>query len=350
MFFTVGQKVILKYTNDEGVVTELHSDGMVVVRLDGMDMTIPVFEEDLRPANQLPLHKSPEMPKKEAPKVPVFEVESQYTIINSLGLQLAFETVMKYENIEKYNIYLINDTASGVVFLFKLLLGSDILLESDNKIEPMSVQYVGELFYDELIDLPEAHIEAREVSTAGVGELLTKMIKLKPQNFFKNIITAPLLNKQVHHFVLFENFEPPVVKKEQKENKEDLKAYTKRVKEPTKPVYQSKSEGRRVRLNTVEEYANFNPEIDLHIENLTDKASGMSNGEILKMQLQHFDRFMQKAYRLGVPRVFIIHGVGKGKLRDEITTKLIQEYDIETFRNEFHPKYGFGATEVVWIK
>jgi DNA-nicking Smr family endonuclease len=347
MFFTVGQKVILKYTNDEGVVTELHQDGMVVVRLDGMDMTIPVFEEDLRPANVLPLHKSPDLPKKPAPPAPVFEVKTQYGILQSLGLQLAFETVYKYENIDKYNIYLINDTDIGVVFIFKIMLGDAILLEIDNKIEPMSVLFLGELFYDELIEIPEAIIEAREVSTAGIGDTLTKVLKLKPQSFFKSIMTAPLLNKQVHHFVLFENFNPAAPKKKEKENKEDLKAYTKRVKEPAQPVYYAQSAGRKVNRNEIEEYANFNTEIDLHIENLTDKSSGMSNGEILKMQLLHFDRFMQKAYRLGVPRVFIIHGVGKGKLRDAIATKLIQEYDIETFRNEYHAKYGFGATEVV---
>ncbi len=347
MFFTVGQKVILKYTSDEGVVTELHKDGMVVVRLDGMDMTIPVFEEDLRPANSLPLHKSPDLPKKPTVSAPVFEVATQYGILQSLGLQLAFETVYKYENIDKYNTYLINDTDVGVVFVFKIQLGDAILLEIDNKIDPMSVMFLGELFYDELVEIPEAIIEAREVSTAGVGDILTKVIKLKPQSFFKSIMTAPLLNKQVHHFVLFENFNPPQPKAKEKGAKEDLKAYTKRVKEPVKPVYQSPSIGRKVSRNEIEEYANFNTEIDLHIENITDKSSGMSNGEILKMQLHHFDRFMQKAYRLGVPRVFIIHGVGKGKLRDAITTKLLQEYDIETFRNEFHPKYGFGATEVV---
>jgi DNA-nicking Smr family endonuclease len=157
------------------------------------------------------------------------------------------------------------------------------------------------------------------------------------------------LNKSVNHFILFENFNPPA-KPKNVSQQEDLKSYTKRVSEPVKAKikYTSPTQERKLSRNGIEEYANFNPEIDLHIENLTKSHSGMTNGEILNIQLRHFDTFMQKAYRLGVPRVFIIHGVGKGKLRDEITTKLIQEYDIETFRNEYHPKYGFGATEVVF--
>jgi len=72
----------------------------------------------------------------------------------------------------------------------------------------------------------------------------------------------------------------------------------------------------------------------------------MDNAQILRLQLSHFEAFIENALRIGVPRVFIIHGVGKGKLRDMIATKLIQNRDVETFRNEYHPRYGWGATEV----
>jgi hypothetical protein len=48
-------------------------------------------------------------------------VETQYGILQSLGLQLGFEAVMKYENVEKYNIYLINDTNSDLIFILVLL-------------------------------------------------------------------------------------------------------------------------------------------------------------------------------------------------------------------------------------
>lgn len=346
MFFTVGQKVILKYTDDEGTVMQLHQDGTVMVRLDDSDMTIPIFEEDLLPANILPIHKSTELPKKKEVEIPNFPIETQYGILQSLGLQVAFEAVTKYENIEKYNVYLINDTSSELVYIFQLRLENELLFEVDNKIGSIEVQFLGELFYDELNDIPEVYVEVKEITTAGLGEKLVKTIKLKPQNFFKNVITAPLLNKRVHHFVLFNKFEAITQPKVQ--SKEDLKTYTKRLKEPIIKVVPSNSNSRRLNKHEIEEFANFNPVIDLHIENLTEKSKEMTNGEIINLQLRHFEQFMQKAYRLGVPRVFIIHGVGKGKLRDEIATRLIQEYDIQTFKNEYHPKYGFGATEVIF--
>jgi dsDNA-specific endonuclease/ATPase MutS2 len=49
-----------------------------------------------------------------------------------------------------------------------------------------------------------------------------------------------------------------------------------------------------------------------------------------------------------VDRIFVIHGVGEGKLRDVISTQLMQMTEVKSFKNEFHPRYGFGATEVIF--
>jgi len=146
------------------------------------------------------------------------------------------------------------------------------------------------------------------------------------------------LNLKVHHYVLFENFEDPP------EKEEDLLTYTKRISTPLKHT----SSSRFVDKHSVSELANFNPEIDLHINNLTSKYEGLSNTEKIRIQLYHFDEFIAKGIRLGVPRVFVIHGVGKGKLRNEIASRLIQNPDVETFKNEFHPRYGYGAAEVIF--
>lgn len=62
--------------------------------------------------------------------------------------------------------------------------------------------------------------------------------------------------------------------------------------------------------------------------------------------MSHFEAFLSKAVRLGVPSVFIIHGVGKGVLKDAISQRLKQHPNVAEFRNEYHPKYGWGATEV----
>ncbi|WP_428409939.1 Smr/MutS family protein [Phaeodactylibacter xiamenensis] len=43
-----------------------------------------------------------------------------------------------------------------------------------------------------------------------------------------------------------------------------------------------------------------------------------------------------------------MHGIGKGKLRDSIASRLIQMPEVRSFRNEYHHRYGYGATEVIF--
>ena len=62
----------------------------------------------------------------------------------------------------------------------------------------------------------------------------------------------------------------------------------------------------------------------------------------------HFQRFLDNAIKLGVPRVFVIHGVGEGKLREAIAARLAENPNVSKFKNEFHHKYGYGATEVIF--
>jgi dsDNA-specific endonuclease/ATPase MutS2 len=98
----------------------------------------------------------------------------------------------------------------------------------------------------------------------------------------------------------------------------------------------------------VDEFAHFIPEIDLHIQNLTNGYAKLDRGEIVRIQLQHFQRFLEKAIRLGVPSVFIIHGVGEGKLKEAIAERLRHHPAVSKFKNEYHAKYGYGATEVIF--
>ena len=44
--------------------------------------------------------------------------------------------------------------------------------------------------------------------------------------------------------------------------------------------------------------------------------------------------------------MIVIHGVGKGKLKDEVHKVLRQVPEIKSFTNEWMGGYGFGATEI----
>lgn len=86
--------------------------------------------------------------------------------------------------------------------------------------------------------------------------------------------------------------------------------------------------------------------VDLHIEKLADDATRMSNFEILTLQLKTFEKYYDLAVAHMQPTLVIIHGVGKGVLRDEIHDALKLKKEVNYFINQYEPKYGYGATEI----
>ncbi len=348
MLFAIGTKVKFQHTDDEGVVKALLEGGMVSVYLPKYDMEIPTHMDDLFRAEEHlkhPVKAKVVEGKKEvvAPTPPQIPVETQYTILKSLGIQLVFEPVeTKQEVPEKYTLYLLNDTRYDVVFELKLFLNSRGPQTWSSQLKSVSYQKLGEFLYDDLNESPEFEVTCNWVTTEGLSPDDFKTLKIKPKTFFGNLRTAPFLNKPVHWYRLFE-------KPEQQEQPtgEDLESYTKR---NAKPVAKQNTSSLRSYHHVPDsnELAAFNPEIDLHIEKLTDNWRKLTSGDIIKIQLSHFETFIAKAVRLGVERVFVIHGVGEGKLKDAIATRLMQNPEINTFKNEFHHRYGWGATEVIF--
>jgi hypothetical protein len=345
MLFTVGTKVRFKHTEDEGVVRALLDGGMVSVYLPSEDMEIPAYTEDLVRASEYqryPVKAKIVAAKKEKEEVkpPPIPIETQYAIIKSQGVQLAFEALFDRNGlVEKYLIHLLNDTQYEVVFSIRFLLNYRSPLTWQDRLKPVSWVQLGEMLYDDLNEAPEFEVECRWGTTEGLGEPVYKSLKIKAKSFFNSQRTAPLINKTVHLFRLFEKPEPLT-----SEN-EDLQAYTKR---HAKPSWQTSVQDRFFNIHDTRELAEFEPEIDLHIDKLTDNWQKMSSSEIIRLQMSHFEKFISKAIRLGVPGVFVIHGVGEGKLRDAIATSLMNNPDVETFKNEYHHRYGWGATEVIF--
>lgn len=185
-------------------------------------------------------------------------------------------------------------------------------------------------------------MEARRISTEGVEVPQETFFKIKVKNFFKRFVTAPILNEQAYTLDL--QLSPP----SSLEKKNALSEYTRQ---------QLRASGRRKtnRANTqpsdlydTEAFAHFENVVDLHAEKILPNYSRLDKGEILRLQLLHFHRFMDRAIRLGVPRVFVIHGLGEGRLRDAVATELRAMPYVRKFKNQYHHKYGYGATEV-WL-
>jgi len=346
MVFAVGTRVKLRTTGDEGVITDLLGNGLVAVYLKEADMEIPTTEENLEPAEarlvSKKVVKAKIVPGKQSkPTKPVHRVpnETQYKRLKSKGILLAFE---RMDDQNSFTIHLINDTRFDVIFTFALSLKGVLKQKSNDKLAADQVSKIGILTYDQLNDSPVVQMECWRITTEGTGERLAQEVKIKPKQFFKRETTAPFLNRKAHLYTVFKKLDAQS-KPVEKESDEDLRLYTQRHIRPPKTRHL-----RQYNQFDLHEFAAFEPEIDLHIENLTSEHEGMSNTEIVHLQLRHFEQYIDKAIRLGMDRVFVIHGVGKGRLKDMIATRLVQNPQVKTFKNEYHPRYGWGATEVIF--
>jgi hypothetical protein len=156
-------------------------------------------------------------------------------------------------------------------------------------------------------------------------------LKLKAQHFFKTAKTLPLVNQPGYNFTF--------KKKEQPTPPKTLQSLAKSTKIPRKQTSGSKDE--------LLEKADFSIELDLHYEALPQQELDRRNPpSILKYQLEVFDQYIAKAKNLGIEKVFIIHGVGAGVLKKALQDRMQWNPAVTKFTNEYHPKYGFGATEV----
>lgn len=86
-------------------------------------------------------------------------------------------------------------------------------------------------------------------------------------------------------------------------------------------------------------------EVDLHIEKLVPSSKGLSNFDILNIQMDTAKGQLEFAIRNRMQRMVFIHGVGEGVLKSELEF-LLSRYPEISFQEASFQKYGFGATEV----
>lgn len=91
-------------------------------------------------------------------------------------------------------------------------------------------------------------------------------------------------------------------------------------------------------------------EVDLHIHELVENYSGMQPSEILNVQLARFITALETGLRSKTTRKMVfIHGLGNGKLKNEVIRKLQKDYPKLRYQDASFKEYGFGAT-MVFVK
>ncbi len=201
-------------------------------------------------------------------------------------------------------------------------------------LSPQSKAVMGEIPFDQINDYPHFEMELERHSGKGHEETIESKIKPKPKHFIKLSILEKWGNRPGRSYLIWKNSTAS----------DGLKSISipKRTSRASNPAKKSRV------IRDLSELAVFNRELDLHAEKLFDKSKSVSPDQIYRRQMNAFQRYMDKARSMNVDRVFIIHGVGSGRLKTAIANKLEFDPTVASYANEHHPKYGFGATEVVF--
>ncbi|WP_116105474.1 Smr/MutS family protein [Lewinella sp. IMCC34191] len=335
MNFKVGDRVSLLRTGKAGTISSVLPNDSYQVRLDGGLGHLPA------PGHALAL-LDPESPPP-APPAPDRPASGLQDDRHDTGVQLAFDPIFNEEGEPaNYQLYLINGTRSKILFEIKVKTGDRQRSSKFGPLPPYEKKRLDLIPYAWLNEKLTVDLDVRAAVEGGTGPRHFHQVKVRPKQFFGSFRDVPELSHGAHLFVVFPHLKATSVAENESSGstlREITRAQLKK---------QPGSKPETMRPPSLQERGDFNPVLDLHLSALVDDPSTVSKDKVLSLQMEHFDRFVDQALRLDVERIYIVHGLGNGILKTEIHQKLEHVPFVRKFSNDYHPKYGYGATEVVF--
>ena len=86
--------------------------------------------------------------------------------------------------------------------------------------------------------------------------------------------------------------------------------------------------------------------VDLHVDKKTLESKHYNERDSIFLQLEEFEKSLDKAIAAGKFELRIIHGLGSGKLKEAIHKILAKHPHVKSFNNDYHSKYGHGSTVI----
>jgi hypothetical protein len=342
MNFKVGDKVKFLNEKGEGIVTRIINKTTVGVTVeDGFE--IPYVVSNL----VVIAGKNSEKPiAQEVKAVPLIEKKQEpqnkkAKIEEEEGLYLGFSPENKKDiSRSNINVWLMNHTSYNISFAYSIWnSGNYTTLETGN-IPAFNAELVQTIDRKELNDHRNFKVDALFYSKKAHDHQhpVSNVVKLKPIKLYKENAFRP--NGFIHDDALIF----PVYKLSEELGSEAYRITDKKL---TSILFQKNKEHTAAKVS--KPHATNNPlnemEIDLHIEELLDDYTNMSNAEIIQVQLNYFQNALDKAINEHMRKLVVIHGVGNGRLKQEVRV-ILSRYDNLRYFDGSYARYGFGATEI----
>ncbi|MBS1948971.1 MAG: Smr/MutS family protein [Bacteroidetes bacterium] len=333
MKFQVGDTVLVLHSNEEGEVVDIINNKMVMIDVRGVKFPAYIDQLDFPYFRRFTEKKPAPKQKKHVDELPREKKANDRKAPS--GVWLSFLPVSGNDEfgdevVEAFKIYLINNTNDGLKFFYRVsyLRGEDFDIE--NELFAFKDFYLHDIPFENLNDNPVFEFEfALKTPDKKKADYFETNFRLKAKQVFAKIEDIRKKGEATFSYKLFDEY-PDRVREDKLNIQTTLSPHFK--------IYEaSKSRQHLPPARSV---------VDLHIEKLADDWKRMSNFEMLTLQLKEFEKYYDLAVAHHLPSIIFIHGIGSGKLRDEIHELLRLKKEVKTFVNQYHPAYGYGATEV----
>jgi hypothetical protein len=337
MKYQEGDEIIVLLSNEEGKVVEIMNDKMVMIEVRGVKF--PAYMDQIDFPYFKRFSEKKVVVEKKNDKVFIDQVPKEKPQPNQIkvadGVWLSF--IPKFtlddfndEVVDLLKIYLVNKTDKAYKFKYiQKFLGAEEF-ELHNEVTAFHDFYLHDIPFASVNDSPTFNFEFSLLHPQKrKAEYFETSFKLKPKQIFQRIEQMKDKNDPGISYSLFDVYPDSVEPEKFELSGLAAKGYK---------IYSAN----KIRQN-LEPAKSV---IDLHIEKLSDNWERMSHFEILTQQLDEFEKWYQIAVDNRLPSFIVIHGVGIGKLRDEIHDILKTKKDVKTFINQYDPRFGYGATEI----
>ena len=326
-----GDDIIILLTKEEGKVIEIIDKKMLLVEVNGVQFPAYIDQVDFpyfQRFSQKKIFENTKPAKKYIDDLPKEKLEN-FLPPKAEGVWLSLIPKFSFDEfsdevVDYFKIYLINKNDSNYTFKYEQLFAGKIFFELPAQINAHHDFYLHDISFEALNDSPSFVFEFSLTNTdKSKAEYYEALLKLQGKKVFKQVEEMKLKNEPSLMYKLFDNYPDAI--------KEHLPYYDKH------QNIKSSSNKPAIAPRSV---------VDLHIEKLIDDYSGLSNFEILTIQLKEFEKWYDITLKHNLPNLVVIHGIGTGKLKEEIHEILKTKHKVKTFINQYHPRFGYGATEI----
>lgn len=342
----IGDKVRFLSEVGGGIVKGFQGKDIVLVEdADGFDIPMLIRECVVIDTDDYNIKRKPqaqpEQPKKQVEEEPEITYRPAETKEGErLNVMLAFVPQdVKAISSTDFDAYLVNDSNYYLYYTYLSAEGKSWKVRAQGNIEPNTKLLLEEFGKDILNELEHVAIQLiayKEGKNFTLKPAVGVELRVDTVKFYK-----------LHTFRESVYFEEPSLIYDVVKDDEPVKQYFADANALKEALLQKKNPEKPKSQPIVKpQKHNDIIEVDLHINELLDNTTNMTNSEMLDYQLGVFNKTLNEYKDKKGQKIVFIHGKGEGVLRNAILKELKSKYRNYSYQDASFREYGFGATMV----